>query len=105
MRSPIVAVAKFVPQPEARERVQGALERVTTATHSEPGCLLLALHTGPNGEFLQIGKWETLDHWQDHGRADSVHELNRDIEGLLAVEREISWFHPLPVGDPGRNSI
>ncbi|HUC00634.1 MAG TPA: putative quinol monooxygenase [Solirubrobacterales bacterium] len=103
--SPIVAVATFVPKPAAREQVRAALERVTTATHSESGCLLLALHTGPNGEFMQIGKWETFEHWQDHGEADSVQELNRAIEGLLATEREISWFQPLPVGDPDRSSI
>lgn len=105
MTSPIVAVATFVPKPEAREQMRAALERVTIATHAEPGCRLLALHSGPNGEFMQIGKWESLDHWQDHGQAASVHELNREIEGLLAGEREISWFQPLPVGDPARNSI
>jgi quinol monooxygenase YgiN len=101
----IIAIAKFVPRPEAREQVRAALERVTVATHSEPGCLLLALHSGEGGEFVQVGKWETLGHWQAHGDADSVRALDREIEGLLASEREIAWLAPLPVGDPQRNTV
>jgi quinol monooxygenase YgiN len=101
----IVAIAKFVPKPEAREQVRAALERVTVATHSEPGCLLLALHASEDGEFVQVGKWESLEHWRAHGDADSVRELDRAIEGLLAREREIGWYVPVAVGDPQRNSI
>jgi quinol monooxygenase YgiN len=105
MSAEIVAVARFVPRPEARDRVLAALERVTVATHAEPGCVLLALHVGEDGDFLQIGKWESLERWRAHGDAASVHRLDRDLEGLLAREREIRWFRPLPVGDPGRSAI
>lgn len=105
MSAEIVAIAKFVPRPEAREQVLAALERVTVATHSEPGCLLLALHAGEDGELVQVGKWESLELWQDHGEAESVHQLDREIEGLLAREREIVWLRPLPVGDPQRNTV
>ena len=82
-----------------------ALERVTVATHSEPGCILLALHAGEEGDFLQIGKWETLELWRAHGDAESVRVLDRELEGLLARERKISWFRPVPVGEPGRRAI
>jgi hypothetical protein len=37
--------------------------------------------------------------------AASDRELDHEIEGLLAREREIAWFRPLPVGDPGRNAV
>ena len=105
MSAEIVAIARFVPKPDARDRVLAALERVTIATHAEPGCILLALHAGEDGNFVQIGKWEKLDDWRAHGEAASVGELDRDIEGLLATEREIAWFRPLTVGDPGRSAI
>jgi len=85
--------------------VLAALEKVTVATQSEPGCLLVALHEGDAGDFLQIGQWESLDDWRAHGDAPSVRQLDRDVEGLLAQEREISWFRPRPVGDPARNAI
>jgi quinol monooxygenase YgiN len=101
----IIAIAKFVPEPESREQVRAALERVTVTTHSEPGCLLLALHSSESGEFVQVGKWESLEHWQAHGDADSVRQLNREIEGLLASEREIDWYVPVAVGDPERNAV
>ena len=105
MSAEIIAIAKFIPKPEAREQVRAALERVTVVTHSEPGCLLLALHSGEGGEFVQIGKWESLELWQAHGDAESVRELDRAIEGLLASEREIIWLRPEPVGDPQRNTV
>jgi len=101
----LVAIARFVPVPAARDRVLAALERVTVATQSEPGCLLVALHAGEDGDFLQIGKWESLDPWRAHGEAASVRQLDREVEGLLAQEREIRWFRPRPVGDPARNAI
>jgi quinol monooxygenase YgiN len=105
MSAEIVAIARFVPRPEAYDRVLAALERVTIATHEEPGCVLVALHTGDDGDLMQIGKWESLDAWRAHGDADSVRDLDRDIEGLLAEDREISWFRPRPVGDPGKNAV
>ena len=101
----LVAIARFVPLPSARDQVLEALERVTIATQSEPGNLLVALHEAEDGAFMQIGKWETLEEWQAHGDAESVHRLDRDIEGLLAQEREISWYRPRPVGDPARNAV
>jgi len=79
----LVAIARFVPVPAARDRVLAALERVTVATQSEPGCLLVALHAGEDGDFLQIGKWESLDPWRAHGEAASVRQLDREVEGLL----------------------
>jgi quinol monooxygenase YgiN len=105
MPAELVAIARFVPIPSARDRVLAALEKVTVATQSEPGCMLVALHVGDDGDFMQIGKWETLDAWRAHGEAPSVRRLDRDIEGLLAQGREISWFRPRPVGDPARNAI
>jgi quinol monooxygenase YgiN len=101
----IVAVARFVPRPEAGERVRAALERVTVATHGEPGCILLALHRGEGGDFLQVGKWETLEHWRAHGDAASVRHLDRELEGHLAGEREIAWYRPLAVGEPGKRAL
>ncbi|MFZ4895403.1 putative quinol monooxygenase [Plantibacter sp. Mn2098] len=97
--TPLVAIARFTPLPEAYDRVFAALERVTIATHDEPGCMLLALHTTPNGQLIQIGKWESLDLWTAHGDAQSVQNLNREIEGLLAVPREIIRLSPVAVGD------
>ncbi|MGG7465744.1 putative quinol monooxygenase [Plantibacter sp. YIM 135347] len=94
----LVAIARFTPLPEAYDRVLAALERVTIATHAEPGCLLLALHATDDGQLVQIGKWESLAHWRAHGDAPSVHALNREIEGLLAVDREIVRLTPAPLG-------
>jgi quinol monooxygenase YgiN len=105
MSAEIVAIARFFPKPEAYDRVLAALERVTIATHAEPGCILVALHTGDDGDLMQIGKWESLDTWRAHGDAESVRDLDRDIEGLLAKDREISWWHPRPVGDAGKNAV
>lgn len=105
MPAELVAIARFWPLPAERGRVLAALERVTAATQSEPGNLLVALHEGEDGDLMQIGKWETLDDWRAHGDAESVRRLDREIEGLLAEEREISWYRPRPVGDPGRNAI
>jgi quinol monooxygenase YgiN len=105
MSEEIVAIARFFPRPESYEEILAALERVTVATHAEPGCLLVALHTGDDGDLMQIGKWESLDSWRAHGNAESVHTLDRDIEGLLARDREITWFLPHPVGDPAKSAI
>ena len=52
----LIALARFVPIPAERDRVLAALERVTIATQSEPGNLLVALHEGKDGDFMQIGK-------------------------------------------------
>jgi quinol monooxygenase YgiN len=105
MPAELVAIARFVPIPSERDTVLAALEKVTIATQSEPGNLLVALHEGDDGDFMQIGKWESLDAWHAHADADSVRQLDTEVEGRLAQEREISWFRPRPVGNPERNAV
>lgn len=100
-----MAIATFTPLPTARDAVREALRRVTESTHSEPGCLLLALHESDDGNFLQVGKWASLDLWRAHGDAESVATLNAELDGLLAIDRRIAWFHPTPVGLSEKNAL
>ena len=105
MSDAVVVTAYFRPRAETRERVLAALRPAIEGVHTEPGCLLYAIHDAPDGSIVMIEKWASVAELDDHGSSPAVRQLNIDLDGLLAESVEVARLTPIPVGDTGRGAL
>jgi len=103
--APVVVTAVFTPNPGALDQVIDVLSRAVAAVHSEPGCLLYALHRDPDGRLVLIEKWESTALLDAHGSAAAVGALNREIDGLLAEPAVVTRLAPLPAGTAAQGQL
>lgn len=103
--NPVVVTAYFWPGDGARDQVLAALEPAIEAVHSEPGCLLYAIHDAPDGSIVMIEKWATVAELDTHGSSDAVATLNKALTGLLAKPVAVTRLEPRPVGSPTQGAL
>src|SRR6266571_394450 len=99
--SSIIIVATAFAAAEHRDEVIAAFEKAMTAVHeAEPGCLLYALHEGPDGRFVMIEKYADSDAVGAHVAGAGLAALRADLDGKLAGELDVQVLTPHPAGSP-----
>lgn len=105
MSDAIVVTAYFRPRPDTRAQVLAALQPAIEAVHSEPGCLLYAIHDAPDGSIVMIEKWASAADLDEHGSGEAVRSLNAVLPSLLAEPVQVTRLTPLPVGNVDRGAL
>ncbi len=97
---PMVVTAYFQPLPGKHDEVVAALQPAIAAVHTEPGCLLYAIHAAPDGAIVMIEKWASVADLDVHGSSPAVQALGPSLDGLLAHPTAVSRLRPIPAGTP-----
>jgi quinol monooxygenase YgiN len=94
----VVVVATIRPLPDHRAEVIAALETAIARAHAEDdGCLLYALHEGPD-RLVLVEKWSSAEALASHGRGAAVAALNKSLKGLVEGPADIQVLEPHPAG-------
>ena len=95
----IVIVATAVPIPEYRDEVIAALEKAEDTVHSsEDGCLLYALHEGPDGRLVMIEKYADQAAVDAHVAGAGLAALSAALKDKLAAPLDVQVLTPHPAG-------
>ena len=95
----VVIVATIFPAPEHREEVIAALEATAEVVHaSEDGCLLYAMHEGPDGRIVMIEKYSSMEALAAHGKSAELAELVAALDGKLAQKMDVQVLAPHSAG-------
>jgi quinol monooxygenase YgiN len=101
----VVVIAVFDPIAGRRQDVLDALRPAIAAVHTEPGCILYAIHDAPDGSIVMIEKWESAQLLGDHSTGAAVRQLNQALDGLLSRPVEVTRLVPLPHGDAAKGAL
>jgi quinol monooxygenase YgiN len=107
MSEPRVVVATLIAKPGKEDIVETALRQAAAKVHTEPGCLLYALHrkAGAGGHFVMIEKWASAEALGVHNKAAALRELGPVLADALQGPAEITVLDPLPAGDAGLGAL
>lgn len=105
MTTPVVVVATFTPNEGELDRVQLALNIAIEQVHTEPGCLLYALHEREDGKLVLIEKWQSAQHLATHGQGAAVQDLNESLSALLTQPSDVVTMTPTPAGTDSQGSL
>ena len=95
----IIIVATAFPAPEYRDEVVAAIEKAQETVHpSEDGCLLYALHDGPDGRLVMIEKYADQAAVDAHVSGPGLAALQGAIQGKLAKPMDVQVLTPHPAG-------
>ena len=102
----IIIVATAFPAAEHRAEVIAALEKAMAAVHeAEDGCLLYALHEGPDGRLVMIEKYADQDAVNAHVSGAGLAALQADLNGKLAAKLDVQVLSPHPAGSPEKGAV
>ncbi|MET0692970.1 MAG: putative quinol monooxygenase [Propionibacteriaceae bacterium] len=105
MSDPIVVTAVFTPRPDAFDAATEVLSRAIAEVHTEPGCLLYAIHSDPDGRIIMIEKWESVELLDAHGSSAAVAQLGLGLDGLLAEPTVVTRLVPIPAGTEAQGQL
>jgi quinol monooxygenase YgiN len=102
----IVIVATAFPAAEHRTQVIAAFEKAMAAVHAdEAGCLLYALHEGPDGRLVMIEKYADQDAVSAHVSGAGLAALRADLDGKLDGQLDVQVLTPHPAGSPEKGAL
>jgi quinol monooxygenase YgiN len=102
----IIIVATAFPAADHRAEVVAAFEKAIAAVHeAEPGCLLYALHEGPDGRLVMIEKYADQDAVGAHVSGAGLAGLRADLDGKLAVALDVQVLTPHPAGSQEKGAL
>ena len=102
----IVIVATAFPVPEHRDEVIGAFEAAAEQVHaSEDGCLLYALHEGPDGRLVMIEKYADQEAVDAHLKGDGLAALSAALKGKLASPMDVQMLAPHTAGSADKGAL
>ena len=102
----VIVVATLYPVPEHRDEVIAALETAKSTVHAtEDGCLLYALHEGPDGRLVMIEKYADDAAFAAHGKGDALAELGAALKGKLRARLDVQVLTPHPAGSPEKGAL
>jgi quinol monooxygenase YgiN len=103
--SAVVVTAVFTPEPGKEQELATALSESLPAIHEEPGCILYALHTAPDGRIVMLEKWASREDLAAHDTSPGVQALRAAIDGLVAGPVAVEFLTPLPAGTPEQGAL
>jgi quinol monooxygenase YgiN len=101
----VVVLATLYPSDGRRTDVIAAVAPAIAAIHGEPGCLLYALHEGPDNTLVLVEKWESETVLDGHNNGAGRAQLRASVDGLMARPSVVTVLTPVPEGDPQRGVV
>src|SRR6202051_1115590 len=102
----IVIVATAFPVPEHRDEVITAFETAEEKVHAtEDGCLLYALHEGPDGRLVMIEKYADQAAVDAHLKGDGLAALSPALKGKLAAPMDVQMLAPHTAGSADKGAL
>ena len=102
----IVIVATAIPVPEYRGEVITAFEEAAETVHaSEDGCLLYALHEGPDGRLVMIEKYADQAAVDAHLKGDGLTVLRAALKDKLAAPLDVQLLAPHTAGSADKGAL
>jgi quinol monooxygenase YgiN len=102
----IVIVATIFPAPEYRDEVLAAHEKAQEMVHrSEDGCLLYALHEGPDGRLVMIEKYTDQAAVDAHVSGAGLAALQAALAGKLTAPVDVQVLTPHPAGSAEKGTL
>lgn len=102
----IIVVATAHPVPAHRDEVIAAFEAAEEKVHaSEDGCLLYALHEGPDGRLVMIEKYADQAAVDAHRSGAGLAGLIEALKDKLAKPMDVQVLSPHPAGSPEKGAL
>jgi quinol monooxygenase YgiN len=102
----IIVVATAFPVAEHRGEAIAAFQAAMEKVHAEEdGCLLYALHEGPDGRLVMIEKYASDDAVTAHRAGAGLAGLIEGLKGKLSGPMDVQVLTPLPAGSPARGAL
>lgn len=102
----IIVVATAFPAPEHRAEVIAAFEAAIENVHAEEdGCLLYALHEGPDGQLVMIEKYASDEAVAVHRSGAGLAALIEALKGKLSAPMDVQILSPHPAGSPRKGAL
>jgi quinol monooxygenase YgiN len=103
----VVVVATFHVDPERVEEFLTLLERVTTATHAEEGCLKYACvrATDEPGRLAIVERWRSAADLGAHSRSAHIAEFRAAIEELQIERPDVTVYEELGLGSEAQGTV
>jgi quinol monooxygenase YgiN len=102
----IIIVATIFPVPEYRDEVLAAHAKAQATVHqTEDGCLLYALHEGPDGRLVMIEKYTDQAAFDAHLSGAGLAELRAATAGKLAGPPDLQVLTPHPAGSAEKGTL
>lgn len=102
----IVVVGAFTAKPGKEGDARRAFERLIEPTHTEPGCILYALHQGADdpARLAFIERWASREDLEAHLKSDHVADVLQRVDELFETS-DITVYDPLPGGEATKGSL
>lgn len=102
----IVVVGAFTAKPGKEEDAKQAFEGLVEPTHSEPGCILYALHQGADdpARLAFIERWASREDLDAHLKSDHVADVLQRVDELFQTS-DITVYNPLAGGESRKGSL
>jgi len=101
----VVVLATLYPAEGRRDDVVRAIGPAIAAIHGEPGCLLYAVHEGPEDTLVLVEKWSSATALDGHNDGAGRAQLRAAVEGLVARPTEVTVLKPIAAGDAERGRV
>jgi quinol monooxygenase YgiN len=102
----IIIVATAFPLPGHRDEVIAAFEAAEDKVHaSEQGCLLYALHEGPDGRLVMIEKYADDAAVAAHRGGEGLAGLIAALDGKLSAPTDVQVLTPHPAGSAEKGAL
>ena len=72
---------------------------------SEDGCLLYALHEGPDGRLVMIEKYADQEAVDAHLKGDGLAALGAALKGKLAAPMDVQMLAPHTAGSADKGAL
>jgi quinol monooxygenase YgiN len=105
--SEVVVVVTLRARPDQQEAFERELRTLIGQTHSEPGCLLFAMHqrTDDPTAFCVIERWASREALDEHFGSEHVVAYMASTQDLLAAPMELVLYEARPEGDSVKGTL
>ena len=102
----VIIVATAFPVPEHRAEAIAAFEAAMDKVHAEEdGCLLYALHEGPDGRLVMIEKYASDEAVAAHVAGAGLAALRDALNGKLSAPIDVQVLTPHPAGSQAKGAL
>lgn len=102
----IIVVATAFPAPEHRAEAIAAFAAAMEKVHAEEdGCLLYALHEGPDGRLVMIEKYASDEAVAAHRSGAGLAALIKNLDGKMSAPMDVQILSPHPAGSAQKGAL
>lgn len=103
----VVVVVRLRTHADDAATFEHELRELVRRTHSEPGCLLFAMHQCADDEtdFCVVERWASRDALDEHFASEHVRAYLASTQDLLAAPMELTIYEARPEGEPSKGVL